>query len=230
MTELLSVVILAHGHERLLPAAMHSVIAQGDPNLEVLVVEHEPSDAVEELAGSDLGVPVRALLSGGTTPGAARNAGIAKASGSLLAFLDADDLWPRGRLAAARSALEADPGLDAVFGRLRTFADRDGGPIADPAEAIEVAGPPEVGRMIIAALFRREGLERVGKFDDRIVLGSEIEWVARAEDAGLRFGLLDEVVVLRRSHADNTTRTHRRDYGEYAQALKRVIDRRRGRA
>ena len=230
MTERLSVVILAHGHERLLPAAMQSVIAQGDPDLEVLVVEHEPSEAVEELAGSDVGVPVRALLSGGNTPGAARNAGIAAASGSLLAFLDADDLWPSGRLAGARSALQADPELDAVFGRLRTFPDQDGRPMADPAEALEVAGPPEVGRMIIAGVFRRESLERVGSFDDQIVLGSEIEWVARAEDAGLRFGLLDDVVVLRRSHAGNTTRTQRGDYGEYARALKQVIDRRRDRA
>src|SRR5919201_6048 len=98
----LSVVILAHGHERLLPAAMQSVIAQGDPDLEVLVVEHEPSEAVEELAASDVGVPVRALLSGGNTPGAARNAGITAASGSLLAFLDADFLWPCGRMAGAR--------------------------------------------------------------------------------------------------------------------------------
>jgi glycosyltransferase involved in cell wall biosynthesis len=230
MTSLLSVVILAHGHARLLPAAIESVIAQGDRNFEVLVVEHEPSDAVARVLERYTDIRSRALASGGDTPGAARNAGASAATGSLLAFLDADDLWPPGRLATGRSALEADRELDGVFGRVRAFDDRDSEPIGDPADAMRDAGPPQVGRLITAALFRRESLQRVGPFDDRAVLGSEIEWVARAEDAGLRFALLEEVMLLRRNHAANTTRTRRDDYGEYARALKRVIDRRRGRA
>jgi glycosyltransferase involved in cell wall biosynthesis len=230
MTDRLSVVILAHGHARLLPAAIESVLAQGDSNLEMLVVEHEPSDEVAGILERHAETRVRGLASGGNTPGAARNAGVSAASGSLLAFLDADDLWPPGRLATGRSALEADRELDAVFGRARTFTDRDEEPIGDPAEAMWNAGPPQAARMITAAVFRRESLERVGRFDDGAVLGSEIEWVARAADAGLRFGLLEDVVLLRRSHTRNTTRTQRGDYGEYARALKRVIDRRRGRA
>jgi glycosyltransferase involved in cell wall biosynthesis len=229
MTERLSVVILAHGHGRLLPAAVGSVLGQGDPELEVLMVEHEPSDEVVEVLESQGDGHLRALLSGGDTPGAARNAGISAATGSLLAFLDADDLWPPGRVATARSALAADRDLDAVFGRVREFTDRDGDPIGDPAVAMRQAGPPQAARLITAGVFRRESLERVGPFDDRDVLGSEIEWVARAHDAGLRFRLLEEIVLLRRNHAANTTRKQREDYGEYARALKRVIDRRRGR-
>jgi glycosyltransferase involved in cell wall biosynthesis len=229
MTERVSVVILAHGHARLLPAAIRSVLDQGDPDLELIVVEHEQSSAAEGLPEHP-SVPLRRLISGGNTPGAARNAGVAAAMGSLLAFLDADDLWPPGRLATGRSALEADAELDAVFGRVRAFDDRDGDPIGDPVQATREAGPPQAVRLVTAALFRLESLRRVGRFDDRTVLGSEIEWVARAEDAGLRFAMLEEVVLLRRNHAANTTRTQREDYGEYARALKRVIDRRRGRS
>src|SRR5699024_2558330 len=140
-------------------------------------------------------------------PGAARNAGVAAASGSLLAFLDADDLWPPGRLASGRAALDADPQLDAVFGGVRAFTDHEDRQIDDPAEALRVADPPQAARLITAALFRRQSLERVGHFDDRVVLGSEIEWVARAEDVGLRYRLVEEIVLLRRSHAANTTRT-----------------------
>jgi glycosyltransferase involved in cell wall biosynthesis len=228
MAELVSVVILAHGHARLLPAALGCVLDQGDPNLEVLVVEHEPSDAIARILEQQSGAPMRQLASGGGTPGAARNAGISAAAGSLLAFLDADDLWPPRRLAVARTALEGDRALDAVFGSVRTFRDRAGTPIADPAEATRVAGPPQVARAITASLFRLASVERVGPFEADTVLGSEIEWIARAEDAGLRFGWVDDAVLLRRSHAENTTRTHRREYGDYARALKRVIDRRRG--
>jgi glycosyltransferase involved in cell wall biosynthesis len=230
MAELLSVVILAHGHAPLLPGALDSVIDQEDPELELLVVEHEPSDQVAEIVDRHRDTPRQHLVSGGDTPGAARNAGISAASGELLAFLDADDLWPPRRLVAGRSALESELDLDAVFGRVRIFDDRSGTPIADAADAAQVAGPPHAGRMITAAVFRRASLERVGPFNAETVLGSEIEWVARAEDAGLRFGRLHDTVLLRRGHAENTTRTHRREYGDYARALKRVIDRRRGRA
>jgi len=229
MTERVSVVIPAHGHERLLPTALSSVVAQNDPDVEVLVVEHQASETAEALARGDAGVPLRSLLSGGNTPGAARNAGVAAASGSLLAFLDADDLWPPGRLADGRTALDADPELDAVFGRVRTFNDHEERPIEDPAEALRLAGPPQATRIVTTALFRRQILGKVGRFDDGVVLGSEIEWVARAEDAGLRYRLVEEVVLLRRSHAGNTTRVQREDYGEYARSLKQVIDRRRGR-
>jgi glycosyltransferase involved in cell wall biosynthesis len=230
MSARLSVVILAHGHARLLPAALESVLGQGDPDLELLVVEHELSAEVEEVLRRYGEIPARRLISGGNTPGAARNAGISAARGPLLAFLDADDLWPAGRLGSARSALGADENLDAVFGRVRRFTDTTDAPIADPAEAVRVADPPQAVRMVTAAVFRRESLERVDPFDAEAVLGSEIEWIARAEDAGLRFGRLDETVLLRRNHPGNTTRAERGEYGDYARALKRVIDRRRGRA
>jgi hypothetical protein len=59
-------------------------------------------------------------------------------------------------------------------------------------------------RAVTAAVFRRASLERVGAFDAGTVLGSEIEWVARAEDAGLRFGRLDDAVP--RAAATPTTR------------------------
>jgi glycosyltransferase involved in cell wall biosynthesis len=230
MADLVSVVILAHGHARLLPAAIASVLGQGDSELELLVVEHEPSAEVAETLDRCPDLPLRHLASGGETPGAARNAGVAAADGPLLAFLDADDLWPPRRLAAGRAALERGPDLDAVFGPVRMFHDRSETPITDPDEAAEAAGAPQTGRAVTAALFRRTSIERVGPFEEGTVLGSEIEWVARAEDARLRFGRLDEVMLLRRSHPGNTTRVHRPEYGDYARALKRVIDRRRGRA
>jgi glycosyltransferase involved in cell wall biosynthesis len=229
MTELASVVILAHGHARLLPAAIQSALAQEDPAVEVLLVEHAPSDEVTEIVERFRDAPVRRVFSGGETPGDARNAGASAAKGALLAFLDADDLWPRGRLAVARAELGRNPELDAVFGRVRTFIDRGPIPVGDPDEAARLAGPPEAARLITTAVFRRPSFERVGPFEAERLLGSELDWIARAEDAGLRFGRLDEPVLLRRSHADNTTRTQRREYGDYARALKDIIDRRRGR-
>ena len=37
----------------------------------------------------------------------------------LLAFLDADDMWPAGKLARQVERLEQEPTLDVVLGRIR---------------------------------------------------------------------------------------------------------------
>ena len=230
MTALVSVVIVSYRDAGLLPAAIDSVLAQDDPALELVVVDNERSGSVAEVVDRYRGRPLRMIPGGLSTTGAGRNTGVAAARGSLLAFLDADDLWPPAGLAAARAALASDPALDGVFGRVRRFVDAEASPIADPDRAAGSAEAPRAARMITAALLDRASFDRVGPFDEAARLGDQIDWVARAADAGLRFGRIDDVVLLRRSHSANTTRERRDEYGEYARVLKQIMDRRRGRA
>ena len=67
---------------------------------------------------------------------AARNTGIARATGDWLAFLDADDLWEPDFLAKVRPVCLADPRPAVVFTDFRTFGaeDRSNRPSASLAE------------------------------------------------------------------------------------------------
>ena len=93
---LVSVVIPTYNRRPYLADALASVRAQTWPGWECVVADDGSSDGtrelVESLAASD--GRIRFLPFGQRTgPGAARNRGVAAATGSVVAFLDSDDRW-----------------------------------------------------------------------------------------------------------------------------------------
>ena len=157
-------------------------------------------------------------LNGGI--GAARNAGVQAASGELLAFLDADDIWTDGALEARLALLDTEPHLHGVFGLVETFYDNVS------AEAYEVkAEAIAAGQVAGTLLIRRDAFLKAGMFTD-VRLGEFIEWYARAIDAGLRFETVPLVILRRRVHGANTTTTAS-DRTAYLRAMQSIIARRR---
>ncbi len=104
-----SAVIPTYNAAASLPEAIRSVRAQEWPELEIIVVDDgsndETSRVLEDLTASDTLV----LRQPNAGPGAARNRGIAVASGFWIAFLDADDAWMGMKLKMQMAALEGDP-------------------------------------------------------------------------------------------------------------------------
>ncbi len=94
--EMVSVVMPVYNADRFLRKSIDSVLAQTHRTLELIAVDDCSTDQSWELlegyAASDERVKaIRLGVNGGVA--AARNAGIATASGSHVAFLDSDDYW-----------------------------------------------------------------------------------------------------------------------------------------
>ena len=106
----ISAVMPAFNAERFLAEAIRSVLAQSLPPVEVIVVDDGSTDSTGEIARS-FGEPVRCIRQQNAGPSAARNRGIREARGEFIAFLDADDWWLPGHLAAAARVLVAHPHL-----------------------------------------------------------------------------------------------------------------------
>ncbi len=89
-----SVIIPAYNAAQFISHALASTLEQTHPNIEVIVVDDGSSDATPEIVAA-YGSRVTLLrLSGRYGVSAARNAGVAQATGDWFAFLDADDWWP----------------------------------------------------------------------------------------------------------------------------------------
>ncbi len=215
---IVSAVIPVYNGEQYLAAAIESVVAQGAAVAEVIVVDDGSEDGSAAVAGG-WGAPVRCIRAPHAGIGAARNAGIEAATGSFVAFLDADDLWTEGRLAAQLTAFEADPALDMVFGLAEQFRD----------DGLPVTGMQALGPAIIAGamLIRAASLRRVGPFATGIRMGEFIDWYGRAKDLGLRETLLPSLVIRRRIHGENTGLREAAHRVDYTRVLRAALERRR---
>ncbi len=208
----ISVIIPVYNGERFLAEAIQSVLDQTLPPDEIIVVDDGSIDASAAIALS-FGPPVRVLSQPNLGPAAARNLGVAHATGDLLAFLDADDLWTPDKLARQAQVLRADPGCEAVLGRAENFIS----PELDASQAMRLAKTAaQTGEFLAGALLiRRAAFLRVGWFDARLRHGEFIDWWARASQLPLAHTVLPDLVQRRRLHADNLTRREpagRRDY------------------
>src|SRR4029077_14296153 len=86
--------------------------------VEVIVVDDESTDATPEVT-AEFGTRIRYLRQANRREGAARNAGAARALGAYFAFLDSDDYWLPGKLAADLSRFEQPDRPALVYSRGR---------------------------------------------------------------------------------------------------------------
>ncbi len=216
-----SVVIPVYNGAAYLAQAIDSVLSQRHADLEVIVIDDGSEDDSAEIAFR-FGASVRCIGQPHGGAGAARNAGVAVSTGAFLAFLDADDLWTPGKLAAQMDLLLSNASLDCVFGLVENFRD---GEAADRLEVRAEAAAP--GMAAGAMLVRRPAFLRVGPFRTDLAVGEFIEWYARARTLGLHYEILPGLVLRRRIHGANTTFRHAADRRDLLKALRGALPARR---
>lgn len=111
-----SVVIAAYDAEPFIGAAVDSVLAQTWTALECIVIDDGSTDRTAEIVEGRLDDPrLRIVRQANAGVSEARNNGMAAATGELIAFLDADDVWLHGKLAAQVALFQRKPHLGLVL-------------------------------------------------------------------------------------------------------------------
>lgn len=217
----ISIVIPAHNGAAFIAGAIASVRAQDMAGIEIIVVDDGSTDATAEIV-QQVSPAVRLLRQANAGAPAARNAGIAMAQADIIALLDCDDLWPVDKLSLQLPWLAPWSGFDLVLGKTQMFRTRAGaaGDVVDEA-------PPFFVTQLGCALFRRSVFDRVGRFDETLRYGDDVDFLLRAREAGLQAKFVDAVTILYRRHDASLTRVPGHNSLRLAAHLKRSIDRRR---
>lgn len=220
-----SVIIPTYNAAGFLPEALASVRRQAIKPCEIIVVDDGSTDDTRQLLQCEPDVAY--LYQANQGPSAARNAGIRRARGDLLAFLDADDLWTVDHLSQLLAPLAADPELLFVWGQsLITNIQPDG-------MQTELVKSPRDGQtlplfLVGAGLYRPAAFERVGPFDEQMRLAEDLDWIARARQLSCPQRLIDAEVLIYRKHAGGVTAGKSFAQLNVMTMLRRSIARQRG--
>lgn len=209
-----AVIIPARPVEPFLNEAVDSALCQPEV-VELVIATHQRDSATTQLVAGHHDARVRLVLSGGPSAAENLNAGIAATAAPWLAFLDADDRWPHGRIAAGLRAASASPGTRLVLAQHQAMT-ADGLLFGDAQWSL-----------LGAALVTREAADQIGQFDSSLI--APMRWMVRARDLHIATVELPEVLLHRREHADNLTRRERPDLHQaYLTFARERAARRRG--
>ena len=116
--EPISVIIPVFNGETYLAAAIESVLGQNLSPAEIIVVDDGSYDQTQSVLRG-FRDHIKTVHQTNRGPAAARNAGLDIATGEMIAFIDADDLWPRDHLRRLLECLHKSLNIGVSLGRLQ---------------------------------------------------------------------------------------------------------------
>ena len=203
-------IIPTYNRLSLLREAVSSVVAQTNPDLQLIVVDDGSADGTaefcRELSIENPDVMFYILLPHSGMPGKVRNAGARAAKGEYLAFLDSDDLWKPEKLALQVTFFEEHPDIrichtreiwqrgEKIVSQAGQRHRRSGNIFSDALRKC-IIGPSTV-------MLRRDLFEEFGGFREDLEVAEDYELWLRIT-AKYPVGYIDEPLVIKRGgHPD----------------------------
>jgi glycosyltransferase involved in cell wall biosynthesis len=187
----ISVVLATYDRRHSLPRAIASVLAQDGVRFELIVVDDASRDGTSAYLATLADPRIRVIVTernGG--PSAARNLGLKAARAGIVAFLDSDDAYRTGRLAAPLAAFAADASLVCTLSSAVKH-DRTGARAAR-VPAVKLAAPAFEWALICDLIpveatsitVRRDPALAAGGFCERLRLTEDREFLIRLARQG----------------------------------------------
>ena len=171
----ISVVIPLHNAQATIAVALDSIYAQSTPGLacikEVIVVDDGSQDnsleTVRSYKKQHSVKNLHILTQKNQGPSAARNAGIRRATGEWVAFLDADDSWTPDKIASQARAVNHHPEANIIATASDTISSTQGKKVGRNIFYITIFSYLLKSRVITSSvLAKKSSIEKAGYFDE----------------------------------------------------------------
>lgn len=223
---LVSVIIPAYNRGWILKEAIDSVLAQDFKDFELIVVDDGSKDNTQDILNSyreDLIV----LQQENKGVSAARNRGIASASGQYIAFLDSDDLWMPQKLSIQIDFFNANPEAlicqtqerwirNSMFVNPKMRHRKLSGNIFEQSLYLCLVSPS-------AVMIKRSLFEKTGMFDESLPACEDYDMWLRVSCRYPVYLINTPLVIKRGGHADQLSRSSGLDRYRI-QSLKKIIE------
>ncbi|MBW1740635.1 MAG: glycosyltransferase [Deltaproteobacteria bacterium] len=220
-----SVIIPTYNRAWALKEAIGSALAQDFRDFEIIVVDDGSTDDTPKVLESCQ--PICLVRQSHQGVSAARNAGIERASGRLITFLDSDDLWLPGKLSAQVAFFNTHP--DALICQTEEIWIRKGirvnpkkrhkkysGMIFEHGLELCIVSPS-------AVMMRRRLLDEVGGFDEMLPVCEDYDLWLRVACRFPIYLLEAPLVIKRGGHPDQLSRRSGMDRFRI-HALKKILE------
>jgi glycosyltransferase involved in cell wall biosynthesis len=221
-----SVIIPTYNRAGMLKEAIDSVLAQDYSDFELIVVDDGSTDGTPQILNCHAG-KIKHICQRNQGVSAARNRGIAAASGGFIAFLDSDDLWLPGKLTIQTEFLRSTP--DALICQTEEIWIRNGvrvnprkrhrkysGMIFERSLALCLVSPS-------AVMVRRSLFDKFGLFDESLPACEDYDMWLRVSCRCPVYLINTPFIIKRGGHADQLSRQPALDKFRI-RAIKKILD------
>lgn len=227
-----SVIIPTYNCSKFLGRALKTALAQSYTDYEVIIMDDGSTDDTKDVVAR-FGNAVRYFYQPNRGLSAARNAAISKSSGEFLAYLDADDMWHPQKLEKQIAFLDAHK--ECGFVHSETVVINEDDEVIHLRFNHETKRPVPQGHCVIDLLRtchiqiltvveRRECLDRVGNFDERLFVAQDyFHWIMVAMH-GMAIGYLDEPLGMYRWRTDSLFSNQRRVIEDFVRIFDILVE------
>ena len=216
---LVSIIMPAYNAERFINESIDSVLNQTYLNWELIVIDDESTDTTAALVETKIALDnrIKYFWKRNAGAGIARNFGIARSRGSLIAFLDADDLWLDSKLAISVAEL-ASENIDLIFSDSFIFRNELVEPLTEKMGVISGYYAGKEGILsfliqnripILTAVLKKEAFLKTPGFTSVQITADYDLWL-QLLDAGCSFKAIDQPLSAYRIHDESLTKDDRR--------------------
>ncbi|MEX1112147.1 MAG: glycosyltransferase [Candidatus Andersenbacteria bacterium] len=228
---LVSVIIPVKNGARFIEEALTSVnAAVANVDHEIIVVNDGSTDDTEKILRRLPG-QIRYFFQKNEGAASARNAGIKKARGEYIAFIDADDVWTKDHFTDLYNTLRDNPSAQIAMGYSQRYESTNE-MIADqiPIHRHKKYGDPAFMPTFGCALFMSHQFNTVGIINPSYRLHEDVDWYLQALESDVSIAVTKNVVTCYRLHDTNTTRDIRFTDRGLLHVLARSLHRRNNKA